>query len=668
MNGINCSFSDLQNRRYVLTTSYNVTPKDIYVEQNVVAGSTWESILIITYQQLLADIAASFSSPQGPEGGSTAAPLPQQVRNIASTLHSFLAYHGKTIDSRVGLELTNNFDASAADYLNALEVATSTKRDRRYHLKVIRGHFEKLKAASLGRSPKETSLSQELRRAVAGSGLAPKTLAKQAGISPSALQRWLAGATPNARGLAPLRRLEFKLGLGRDSLTRLVKDEEPRVDNSNATTIGFRQDLRLLIEDRYAIHESDFNANLTREWKSLFDYKTSIAPQFERSARGVWRLIPKKDSASRSALVCKGSQVCPSADVFLIQLRSFLGFLIRPVEAGGWGLPSDQAQTLSWLAHPEAINAFLEFKTERAKGVKHTGHAVFCQYVASLLRDGTGYLRQRCELRHSLPEDYRPLDDTAWKLMCEQTQKVVKAWRKCSTGIRRAPQDPIAFLLDLDEPLLPVLEGIKRIERDAASAAPGSKQQAILKRDALLLALLLSNPLRLRSMQSLTISSSGAGSVYRTDKGYRLRLTSSQLKNGESGAGKRYDVAIAPWVTAMLDEYIEEYRPVLAMDPNDTYLLLSSRSTGLWTEMGRQVLKLTKRYIRGCSGISPHGFRHLVATAFLKKNPNGFLQVAELLNDRLSTVMQAYAHLKRDDSLTSHNSNVDALFVQLKKN
>ncbi|WP_341647462.1 hypothetical protein [Thauera humireducens] len=118
----------------------------------------------------------------------------------------------------------------------------------------------------------------------------------------------------------------------------------------------------------------------------------------------------------------------------------------------------------------------------------------------------------------------------------------------------------------------------------------------------------------------------------------------------------------------MLDEYIEEYRPVLTKDPNDPYLFLSSRSTGLWTEMGRQVLKLTKRYIRGCSGISPHGFRHLVATAFLKKNPNGFLQVAELLNDRLSTVMQAYAHLKRDDSLTSHNSNVDALFVQLKKN
>ncbi|WP_341647460.1 hypothetical protein [Thauera humireducens] len=181
MNGINCSFSDLQNRRYVLTTSYNVTQKDIYVAQNVVAGSTWESILIITYQQLLADIAASFSSPPGPEGGSTASPLPQQVRNIASTLHSFLAYHGKTVDSRVGLELTNNFDASAADYLNALEVATSTKRDRRYHLKVIRGHFEKLKAASLGRSPKETSLSQELRRAIAGSGWRRKPLPSRQG-------------------------------------------------------------------------------------------------------------------------------------------------------------------------------------------------------------------------------------------------------------------------------------------------------------------------------------------------------------------------------------------------------------------------------------------------------------------------------------------------------
>jgi site-specific recombinase XerD len=168
-------------------------------------------------------------------------------------------------------------------------------------------------------------------------------------------------------------------------------------------------------------------------------------------------------------------------------------------------------------------------------------------------------------------------------------------------------------------------------------------------------------------MQSLTICPSGAGSVYRTDKGYRLRLTPSQLKNGEGDAGKRYDVAIAPWVTGMLDEYIEEYRPVLAKDPNDPYLLLSSRSAGFWTEMGKHVFKVTKRYIRGCSGISPHAFRHLVATTFLMKNPNCFLQVAELLNDQLSTVIEAYAHLKRDDSLTSHNSNVDALFSQLRK-
>lgn len=663
----NSSFSDLKKRSYVLTTSYNVTQKDIYVDQNVVAGSTWESILIITYQQLLADIAASFSNTRDLEGEATSSSLPQQVRNIASTLHSFLAYHGKTVDSRVGLELTTNFDTSAADYLNALEVATSTKRDRRYHLKVIRGHFEKLKAASLGRAPKESTLSQELRRAVAGSGLAPKTLAKAAGISPSAIQRWLAGATPNARGLAPLRRLELKLGLERDSLTRLIKDEDPRVDNSNARSIDFRQDLGLLIEDRYALPEADFNPTLTREWKALFDYKTSIAPQFERSSKGVWRLIPKKDSASRSALVCRGAQVCPSADVFLMKIRLFLGFLIRPVAAGGWGLTSDQAQTLAWLAHPEAINAFLEFITERSKGVKHAGQAVFCQHVASLLREGTGYLRQRSELRQNLPEDFRPLDDTAWKRMCEQTHKILKAWQKCSTGIRRAPQDPIAFLLDHDEPLLPVLEAIKQIERDAASAAPGSKQQAILKRDALVLALFLSNPLRLRSMQSLTICPSGAGSVYRTDKGYRLRLTPSQLKNGEGDAGKRYDVAIAPWVTGMLDEYIEEYRPVLAKDPNDPYLLLSSRSAGFWTEMGKHVFKLTKRYIRGCNGISPHAFRHLVATTFLMKNPNCFLQVAELLNDQLSTVIAAYAHLKRDDSLTSHNSNVDALFSQLRK-
>lgn len=49
---------------------------------------------------------------------------------------------------------------------------------------------------------------------------------------------------------------------------------------------------------------------------------------------------------------------------------------------------------------------------------------------------------------------------------------------------------------------------------------------------------------------------------------------------------------------------------------------------------------MTKEYFN--TPIPPYYFRHLRATAFLKKYPGNFLYVAELLNDSLDTVIKHY--------------------------
>jgi len=54
----------------------------------------------------------------------------------------------------------------------------------------------------------------------------------------------------------------------------------------------------------------------------------------------------------------------------------------------------------------------------------------------------------------------------------------------------------------------------------------------------------------------------------------------------------------------------------------------------------------TKQYIE--KGINPHGMRHLMATLFLKYNPEQYGALATLLMDDLSTVLSTYA--KRDDT------------------
>ena len=657
MKNLGQHFSNLENRRYDITSTCNVTYQGI--DFSGVAGSTWELTMNHTYHELLKSISECFTVDETGGDKGTSKLNVQQLRNLKSTLHSYLAFFGKTEDSRVGVEMTSSFDESVASYLREIDVSHRTKRDRRHHLRAIRRHFGTLTANNSIRLPKLTSLSAELRLALAKADIAPKTLAKRCGVSPSAMQRWLAGALPNRRGVPALRRIEAELGLARDTLAGLITTD-PLTARQTEQQIEFRMNLGKRCEDRYYLPLSDFSESLKGDWKALFDYKTAVTPTYERSARGVWRMIPKATSEIKCPLVEKGSNVSPTAFITLNFVRAYLGFLMRPVGDGGWGLSSEEAQTLAWLAHPEALSAFLEFRTERSAGLKHRGQKVFCLAVASLIRVETGYLRQREELLNSLPESYRPTPPDSWVTMCDRAHKLLAAWSKVSNGTSRVPEEPLAHLLDLDEPIQPILKAIRDIEQAAAAAFPGSVQQAILKRDALLLALLVSNPLRARTIRSLTVTQSNNGSVYRTSQGWRIRLARAQLKNGEGSAGERYDVAISAWVGKILEEYIEEFRPVIASKDN-RYLFPSSRSDKIWADLGKHVFKLTKRYIPACNGISPHGFRHLVATTWLKKFPNCFLQVAELLNDKLETVMSAYAHLKRDGSLQQHNEQLEAL-------
>ena len=210
-------FNILHSCRYHITTVCNVSPQGHYNYYTIgAASSPWELVMNITYAQLCDSLKQHFCG-DGADGNSM-----QRYRNHVSTLNSFLASFGKTVESRIGVELGSGFNAALKHYLTMIQVAKRTLRDRRSHLHLVRRIYTDLEAKR--QSPERTpgNFETELRAAVAQMNLAPKTLAKQAGISPSALSRWLRGATPNTRGMPSLRRLESALALPRDHLVRLV--------------------------------------------------------------------------------------------------------------------------------------------------------------------------------------------------------------------------------------------------------------------------------------------------------------------------------------------------------------------------------------------------------------------------------------------------------------
>lgn len=652
-------FNGLQTRRYQITATYNVIPqvtKYNFITYDI-ASSTWELTLNITYEQLCDELRKHFEvdDPNSKDSNRL-----QSFRNHLSTLNSFLASVGKTLQSRVGVELGSGFDATLRDYLDLVAVAQRTKRDRRSHLRLLRRIHEDLSKGRPAGSKPATSLSVELRTAVAMTGLAPKTIAKQASVSPSAMSRWLRGAMPNKRGIPPLRRLETAMGLPRNHLVNLV-DEKQHGTEDGTISNPYRERLKENICDRYLLPESSLSTEFKAEWWELFNYKTGPSPVLERTRKGEWRQIPTETMSPLTPLVQFGELTCPTAAMFLQRFRAFFGAIQILCERGTLTLdPTSKSLpvTLAWLAYPKALDAFLRWQTSRSGGLIHNGQKVFCRAVKSLLRPVTGYLWQSPELAFRLPQACRPSSPEEWKKLCEAGHKLLDGWQRRANSVSRDPVLPIRHLLELDQPLAPLLEAVERIEKDAAAAPPGSVTEARLRRDALLLAMFVSNPLRSRTMRALTWSPDGTGTLHgNSASGWRLQLQEHHQKSGKGV----YDVRLAPWVAPRLEAYLEEYRNTILGDKTSPYLFVATRDSIQWIGLGAHLRKITRKYIKASPGFGPHAIRHLVATNWLATHPNDFPTVAQLLNDELDTVIKNYTHLKRDSSFHRYEEHIGGL-------
>lgn len=595
--------------------------------------------------------------------------LTQSFRNHLSTLHGFLASVGKTVESRVGVEFTSAFDKRMRDYLSGLKVSAKSKTDRRAHLRSWKATVEVLSQVGKTSAPSESPFHIRLRQAVAALGEEPKAIARRCEASPSALRRWLHGGFPNRRALTSLRRIETALGLSRDELVRLVPWSMQR-QGSNPDDLGrkkgpeieYRKQLRERTLSRYALKEDEVTPGLEAEWQNFFYYKTTRMPKLKRSTKGCWSMVSEEIAAPGvPSKGRRGGQASSAAGMNWTYIERFLGYVRLPLDRGGAGVALDEVGTMAWLAVPELVNGYLEFLTTRSDGLVHGGQRQFATFVASLVRPDFGYLRQQPEMLQRLPK--RIADGVSWETLCSDTYELAKTWKRTAQDIARKPEEPILALLNLNEPLQPILSMVDKIDRLALEAAPGSVQEARTRRDALLIAMLYANPLRSRQFSNMRWRPDNGGNLYRTADGkWRLRFDPREMKNGKSSAARGYDAPLPSWLSARIEAYLEEFRPMLLVDAKDNgFVFPNSREGGVWKQLGRHVAKLTRRHIPGCPGFGPHAFRHLVATNWLRHHPNDFLTVAELLSDSLQVVLSNYAHLRKDDSFDRYESYVDSM-------
>lgn len=593
----------------------------------------------------------------------------QIFRNHMTALRDLLRHLGKHESSPVGLEMSEHFLAEVERYQASQSgVSERTKADRRSLLKAWRATFIEMEGTVdtiyRGREQRSAKMPEalatpfhhRLRAALKEAGLTPKGAASRARVSASALGRWSRGALPNARSLGTLSKIEAVLSIPAEELVGLAK--EALGQGQPLSSDEYRQRLKRATAVPYRLKVRDLLPSFLEQWRGFFRYKTESTPaELERHSRGRWSLAPAgQTSSAPTVLNSKGDLVSEAAAAFWSTMSAFLGYLRLPASENGFGQSGVAVQTLAWCAVPDAVEGHLNFMTERADGAKNGSHRKFCGYVEMLTHPVHGYLRQQHEFISTLPADAVSGD---WARMCNQAYKIAKAWKAESQEQSRDPAAPLAYFFTHECALTPLFEAMGRLREDASHAARGSKEEAIGRRDEVLLGVLTSNPLRAKNLKSLTYRENNSGNVYRSSAGqWRIRIPGKMFKNKSRVGRDTYDVAVAPWLQGLFDDYVREFRPRLVAELDSGYFFVSSRGGGRFKDLNAQVRKVTRRLIPQCGGISPHAFRTLVATDWLQHHPNDFTTVAQLLNDTIAVVMKHYAKLKKDDAFSRYSEYV----------
>lgn len=602
----------------------------------------------------------------------------QVLRNHISTLNSYLLFNGKTMENRVGRELTADYLKQIKGYASLLSESGKRKTvaDK---LSILRSWKKTVDSVSRAAKLKPVAgisiFHKELRLAIAASGQTIEEIAKAINAYSTTLPRWIGGANVVKKGMPTLRRLECHLGMTRGFLES--KLEYPRKNINVAVQMSkdkFIERNRVSLADPFHLPVAEVTPTLIAEWFSLLRYKTAehtnIGPEgLERSTAGVWRTLPLDKlghafSINPFAITSPGFG-CPSADMTFKFLRSYLGFLCKApsdiASESGLGLPVDQVQTLAMLAIPEFVNAYLEFMKARSGRIVHTGHRVKAGIISCLIKIGDGYLRQQPVFSQKI-ELYAK--GRTWDELCDQVHKVCKSWHKASIGNKsRDPKAPLAMLLSLVDPLKPFKTAIQKLDAAAANCAPGSAFQATYKRDALLLAVAIANPLRHRTFTitkfiPVGVSSDFETNLYQKEDGrWWLKFEKGDFKN-DGSKEEDYNAPLPEQLNVRVEDYLEIYRPVLVRRNPTAPWLFPDMHGEKHKDVGHLISKIARNYIPEVSRLGIHGIRHIVATYFLKCNPEQYTVIAGLLHDSLATVLKHYAHGQTESALKANEQHL----------
>jgi integrase len=160
-------------------------------------------------------------------------------------------------------------------------------------------------------------------------------------------------------------------------------------------------------------------------------------------------------------------------------------------------------------------------------------------------------------------------------------------------------------------------------------------------------------------MTALEVGAGTDQNLTRTPTGWLLVCAGERFKNAATTMSKGIRSSLPDAITESLDRYMQEGRATL-LGGRKSRLFFVGRwrwdPTRPCENLEDRLQLLTRRYIPACAGFRGHGWRHLLATAWLMEHPGDYATVADLLGDRIETVVNAYRHVERATSIAAFNA------------
>ncbi len=257
-----------------------------------------------------------------------------------------------------------------------------------------------------------------------------------------------------------------------------------------------------------------------------------------------------------------------------------------------------------------------------------------------------------------------------WEEICRETNRTFKQIRDSITShknsARKPPQtvrlDPIYRHPDPLQLLEDMIERYRISEPNHLDR--GGESWLVWCRNMALLELLRSNPIRNRNIREMTYRPDGTGSLRRQGSKFLLYYVPHQVKNPRPGKRIGYEALLSERASSWVDFYLENVWPNWPRSEKAAgdEVFLTRRGNPFTKEaLSQEIKSLTEDFLgEELPGFRTHAIRHIIATGWLKRHPNEFNTVALLLNDKLETVMETYAHLRVDDGMKKHHEEIDA--------